>query len=41
MESLEGVDGMFGGLSSIPSWFYIVAFAVVILFVLITEWRTR
>ena len=32
---------MFSGVSSVPSWFYIVAFVVVILLVLITEWRTR
>lgn len=32
---------MFGGVSSVPSWFYIVAIAVVLLLVLITEWRTR
>lgn len=28
-------------LSSVPSWFYIVAIVVVILFVLFTEWKTR
>lgn len=32
---------MFGGLSSVPTWFYIVAVAVVILLVIITEWKTR
>ncbi|EGQ26324.1 hypothetical protein ABZ756_10560 [Mammaliicoccus sciuri] len=41
MESLEGVDGMFGGVSSVPSWFYLVAFAVVLLLVLFIEWKTR
>lgn len=32
---------MFTGLSSVPSWFYIVAIVVVILFVIISEWKTR
>lgn len=32
---------MFGGLSTIPDWFYIVAFTVVIVIVLFTEWKTR
>ena len=27
--------------SSVPAWFYVVAIAVIILFVIITEWRTR
>lgn len=32
---------MFGGLSSVPSWFYILAIAVVIAFIIIAEWKTR
>lgn len=32
---------MFGGLSSVPSWFYILAIVVIILFIIITEWKTR
>lgn len=32
---------MFSGLSAVPDWFYILAFSVVILIVLITEWKTR
>ncbi|VDG97877.1 Uncharacterised protein [Lysinibacillus sphaericus] len=32
---------MFGGLSTIPNWFYILAFSVVIVIVLVTEWKTR
>jgi hypothetical protein len=28
-------------LSSIPSWFYILAIAVVVLFIIFTEWKTR
>lgn len=32
---------MFTWGSSIPSWFYIVAIAVVISFIIIAEWRTR
>ena len=32
---------MFSGLSSVPSWFYILAIGVVILFIIITEWKTR
>ncbi|MET3657287.1 putative membrane protein YhdT [Sporosarcina psychrophila] len=32
---------MFGGISSVPSWFYILAIAVVILFIIIMEWKTR
>lgn len=32
---------MFGGLSSVPSWFYILAAVVILLIVLITEWKTR
>ncbi|MBB4825152.1 lipoprotein signal peptidase [Sporosarcina luteola] len=32
---------MFSGLSTIPSWFYVLAFAVVILLVLFIEWKTR
>ncbi len=27
--------------SSVPSWFYIIAIAVVIAFVIIAEWKTR
>lgn len=27
--------------SSVPSWFYIVAIAVVIAFIIISEWKTR
>lgn len=32
---------MFGGISSVPGWFYIVAFTVIILIVIFTEWKTR
>lgn len=32
---------MFGGLSVIPSWFYILAIGVVVLLVIIIEWKTR
>lgn len=32
---------MFGGLSSVPSWFYIIAIIVVIAFVVIAEIKTR
>ncbi len=32
---------MFFGLSSVPGWFYILAVVVVILLVIITEWKTR
>jgi hypothetical protein len=28
-------------LSSIPGWFYILAIAVVVLFIIFTEWKTR
>ena len=28
-------------LSSVPGWFYILAIAVVILFIIFTEWKTR
>lgn len=29
------------GVSSVPSWFYIVAIVVVIVFIIIAEWKTR
>lgn len=32
---------MFGGVSSVPSWFYVVAIAVIVLIVIFTEWKTR
>lgn len=32
---------MFGGISSVPGWFYILAIAVIILIIIITEWKTR
>ena len=32
---------MFSGLSSVPGWFYVVAIAVIILFIIISEWKTR
>lgn len=32
---------MFGGMSSVPSWFYIVAIAVIVLIVIFTEWKTH
>ncbi|SUJ20832.1 Uncharacterised protein [Sporosarcina pasteurii] len=32
---------MFAVLSSVPSWFYIIAVAVVIAFIIIAEWKTR
>lgn len=32
---------MFGGISSVPGWFYIVGFTVIILIVIFTEWKTR
>lgn len=32
---------MFTGLSNVPGWFYVVAIVVVIVFVIITEWKTR
>lgn len=32
---------MFGGLSAVPAWFYLVAVAVIALIVIITEWKTR
>lgn len=32
---------MFGGISGVPSWFYVLAIAVIVLFVIITEWKTR
>lgn len=32
---------MFSGVSSVPSWFYIIAVAVVIAFIIIAEWKTR
>lgn len=32
---------MFGGVSSVPSWFYIVAVVVVIGFIIIAEMKTR
>lgn len=32
---------MFGGLSSVPSWFYILAAVVILAIILITEWKTR
>lgn len=38
---IKGVTGMFSGLSVIPEWFYVVAFSVVIVIVIITEWKTR
>ncbi len=32
---------MFGGMSSVPSGFYIVAIAVIVLIVIFMEWKTR
>ncbi|MBE1553003.1 lipoprotein signal peptidase [Filibacter limicola] len=32
---------MFGGISSVPSWFYILAIAAIILLVIFIEWKTR
>ncbi len=32
---------MFGGISTVPSWFYILAIAVIVLIIVITEWKTR
>lgn len=32
---------MFGGVSSVPSWFYIVAISVIVLIIIFTEWKTR
>lgn len=32
---------MFGGISAIPSWFYILAIVVVVFLVIVIEWKTR
>lgn len=32
---------MFEGISTIPNWFYALAFAVIVLLILFIEWKTR